>query len=211
EVVFSAFCVSRAAIRRFRVVTSPVRDCRCHLGFGPRLNRLPAQTGEDRAGETPSTVRTSRNPGGVALRRQGIKRRLCASSAELADRVMGGMSQPAAAVPGPRPPTGESNPVDRAAKKEAVTELNGVFKASNVVVVAHYAGLTVAQMQTLRKQARAAGATVKVAKNRLAKIALEGTDVASVAALLNGPTAIAYSGHPAAVPKVATDCGRAND
>jgi len=101
--------------------------------------------------------------------------------------------------------------VDRAAKKEAVTELNGVFKTSNVVVVAHYAGLTVAQMQTLRRQARAAGATVKVAKNRLAKIALEGTDVASVASLLKGPTVIAYSGDPVAAPKVAADFAKAND
>ena len=68
--------------------------------------------------------------------------------------------------------------MDRATKKELVTTLNGVFKHANVVVVAHYSGLTVAQMQTLRKQMRQAGAAVKVAKNRLAKIALEGTDAA---------------------------------
>ena len=74
-----------------------------------------------------------------------------------------------------------------------VTELNGVFKTANTVVVAHYAGLTVAQMQTLRKQARQAGASVKVAKNRLAKIALEGTDAAPIGSLLKGPTVIAYS------------------
>ena len=48
--------------------------------------------------------------------------------------------------------------MDRAEKKAAIATLNGVFKASNVVVVAHYAGLTVAQMQALRKQMRAAGA-----------------------------------------------------
>jgi len=101
--------------------------------------------------------------------------------------------------------------VDRAAKKEAVTELNEVFKASNVVVVAHYAGLTVAQMQNLRKQARHAGASVKVAKNRLAKIALEGTDVASVAPLLKGPTVLAYSGDPIAAPKVATDFAKVHE
>ena len=82
--------------------------------------------------------------------------------------------------------------MDRAAKKELVTALNGVFKDTNVVVVAHYSGLTVAQMQTLRKQMKQAGASVKVAKNRLAKIALEGTDVASIAPLLKGPTLIAY-------------------
>ena len=63
--------------------------------------------------------------------------------------------------------------VERAAKAEQVTELKEVFKTANTVVVAHYAGLTVAQMQVLRKQARQAGTTVKVAKNRLAKIALE--------------------------------------
>jgi large subunit ribosomal protein L10 len=101
--------------------------------------------------------------------------------------------------------------VDRAAKKAAVTELNEVFKTSNVVVVAHYAGLSVGQMQNLRKQARQVGVSVKVAKNRLAKIALEGTDVASVAPLMKGPTVIAYSGDPVAAPKVATDFAKANE
>ncbi len=101
--------------------------------------------------------------------------------------------------------------MERAAKKELVTTLNEVFKASNVVVVAHYAGLTVAQMQNLRKQAKQAGASVKVAKNRLAKIALEGTDASVVAPLLKGPTVIAYSGDPVAAPKVASDFAKAND
>jgi large subunit ribosomal protein L10 len=94
--------------------------------------------------------------------------------------------------------------VDRAEKKELVTHLNGVFKKTSVVVVAHYSGLTVAQLQTLRKQMRQAGAKVEVAKNRLAKIALEGTDVASIGSLLQGPTLIAYSDDPVAAPKVAT-------
>ena len=101
--------------------------------------------------------------------------------------------------------------MERAAKKELVTALNGVFKTSNVVVVAHYAGLTVAQMQILRKQMRLAGASVKVAKNRLAKIALEGTDASVVVPLLKGPTVIAYSGDPVAAPKVATDFAKANE
>jgi large subunit ribosomal protein L10 len=101
--------------------------------------------------------------------------------------------------------------VDRAAKKELVTTLNGVFKDTNVVVVAHYTGLTVAQMQNLRKQMKQAGASVKVAKNRLAKIALEGTDAAVVIPLLTGPTVIAYSSDPVAAPKVANDFAKAND
>jgi len=101
--------------------------------------------------------------------------------------------------------------VDRAAKKELVTELNGVFRGTSVVVVAHYAGLTVADMQKLRAQMKQAGATVKVAKNRLAKIALDGTDVAVVAPLLKGPTVLAYSGDPVAAPKVATDFAKTNE
>jgi len=101
--------------------------------------------------------------------------------------------------------------VDRAAKQESIAELNGVFKASNVVVVAHYSGLTVTQMQNLRQQMRQAGASVKVAKNRLAKIALKDTNVASIGSLLKGPTVLAYSGDPVAAPKVAVDFAKANE
>src|SRR6202046_5371639 len=108
----------------------------------------------------------------------------------------------ACAVGGGAPPTGESS-VDRAEKKEAVATLHEVFSKASVVVVAHYSGLTVAQMQNLRKQMKQAGARVQVAKNRLAQIALKGTDVASVGALLKGPALIAYSDDPVAAPKVA--------
>ena len=101
--------------------------------------------------------------------------------------------------------------MDRAAKKESISELAGVFKASQVVVVAHYSGLTVAQMQSLRKQMRQAGGSVKVAKNRLAKIALKDTDAAAIAPLLKGPTVLAYSGDPVAAPKVAVDFAKANE
>jgi large subunit ribosomal protein L10 len=101
--------------------------------------------------------------------------------------------------------------VDRAGKNELVAALNAVFKTTKVVVVAHYSGLTVAQMQTLRRQMRHAGAAVKVAKNRLAKIALDGTDVATIAPLLKGPTLIAYSVDPVAAPKVAVDFAKANE
>jgi large subunit ribosomal protein L10 len=101
--------------------------------------------------------------------------------------------------------------VDRAAKKELVTSLNGVFKTSGVVVVAHYTGLTVADMQKLRTQMKQAGAQVKVAKNRLARIALDGTDVAVVAPLLRGPTVIAYSGDPVVAPKVAIEFAKTNE
>ena len=101
--------------------------------------------------------------------------------------------------------------MDRAEKSATVTSLGEVFKATKVVVVAHYSGLTVAQMQNLRRQMRQAGASVKVAKNRLAKIALEGSDVASIASLLKGQTVIAYSGDPIAAPKVAVDFAKTNE
>ena len=101
--------------------------------------------------------------------------------------------------------------MDRAAKSDQIASLGEVFKTTKVVVVAHYSGLTVAQMQTLRRQMRRAGATVKVAKNRLAKIALEGSDVASIASLLKGPALIAYSGDPVAAPKAAVDFAKTNE
>ena len=101
--------------------------------------------------------------------------------------------------------------MDRSAKSEMVSDLGTVFKATKVVVVAHYSGLTVAQMQTLRRQMKQAGASVRVAKNRLAKIALEGSDVASIAPLLKGPTLMAFSGDPIAAPKAAVDFAKTHE
>lgn len=102
-------------------------------------------------------------------------------------------------------------PMDRTAKHELVNELRETFTSSEVVVVAHYAGLNVTQMQNLRREMKTAGASVKVAKNRLAKIALEGTSVASLANLLTGPTVLAYSKDPIAAAKVASTFAKANE
>jgi large subunit ribosomal protein L10 len=101
--------------------------------------------------------------------------------------------------------------VERAAKRELVTTLSDVFSNTSVVVVAHYSGLTVADMQKLRAQMKQAGATVKVAKNRIAKIALDGTDVASISDLLKGPTLLCYSDDPVAAPKVAVAFAKTNE
>ena len=101
--------------------------------------------------------------------------------------------------------------VEKAAKKQAVEELNGLFKTTGVAIVAHYSGLTVAQMQKLRSQMKLAGASVKVSKNRLAKIALEGTDVVAIGSLLKGPTVIATSDDPVAAPKVAVEFAKTNE
>jgi large subunit ribosomal protein L10 len=101
--------------------------------------------------------------------------------------------------------------VEKAEKRELVTELNGVFSNAGSVVVAHYAGLTVAQLSDLRKKMRAAGGSVKVAKNRLIKIALQGTKSEGMSDLFVGQTIIAYSEDPIAAPKVAVDFAKIND
>ena len=101
--------------------------------------------------------------------------------------------------------------MERAEKREFVTSLNEVFKRPGSVVVAHYAGLTVAQMNDLRSKMRAAGGTVKVAKNRLAIIALQGTDSEGMKDLFKGQTLIAYSDDPVTAPKVASDFAKGNE
>jgi large subunit ribosomal protein L10 len=101
--------------------------------------------------------------------------------------------------------------LERAEKREVVTALHDVFAKTGVVVVAHYAGLTVAQMTRLRSDMRSAGGQVKVAKNRLVKLALEGTDAKGIADLLKGPTCLAYSEDPVAAPKVAVKFAKANE
>jgi large subunit ribosomal protein L10 len=101
--------------------------------------------------------------------------------------------------------------VDRAEKQEQVASLNSAFKGAEAVVVAHYSGLTVAQMSVLRRQMKKGGAAVKVAKNRLAKKALEGTDVDHIAPLLKGPTLIAYSKDAVTAPKVAVEFAKGNE
>ncbi len=101
--------------------------------------------------------------------------------------------------------------MDRAEKREFVSQLSDVFKNTGSVVVAHYAGLSVAQMNDLRSKMRAAGGTVKVAKNRLAKIALQGTESEGMSALFQGQTLIAYSDDPVTAPKVAADFAKGND
>jgi large subunit ribosomal protein L10 len=101
--------------------------------------------------------------------------------------------------------------VDRAEKRELVTDLNGAFKSAGSVVVAHYAGITVAQMNDLRTKMGQAGGTVKVAKNRLAKIALQGTGSEGIIDLFKGQTLVAYSDDPITAPKVAADFAKGND
>ena len=101
--------------------------------------------------------------------------------------------------------------MDRAQKEKVVEELGQIFESSGVVVVAHYAGLTVAEMQDLRAQMREVGGSVRVAKNKLAKIALEGTPNVSIADLLTGMTVLAYSEDPVAAAKVMDAYAKKNE
>jgi large subunit ribosomal protein L10 len=101
--------------------------------------------------------------------------------------------------------------VDRAQKAELVSELKGVFDKTGLVVVTHYTGLSVAELTDLRVQMRGVGAQFRVTKNRLTKLALEGTKCESIAHLFTGPTAIAYSDDPVAAAKVSVEYAKKND
>jgi len=101
--------------------------------------------------------------------------------------------------------------VDRATKKDWIGSLHGTLGEVGLVVVTHYSGLTVAEMTDLRGKMRAAGASFKVVKNRLTRLALAGTEYENLADLFKGPTAIAISKDPVAAAKVATDYAKANE
>ena len=101
--------------------------------------------------------------------------------------------------------------MDRAQKEQLVEDLGQIFESSGVVVVSHYEGMTVAEMQDLRAQMREAGGSVRVAKNKLAKIALEGKPCASIAEYLTGMTVLAYSEDPVAAAKVVDKYAKGND
>lgn len=101
--------------------------------------------------------------------------------------------------------------MDRAQKEKVVEELGQIFESSGVVVVARYDGMTVAQMQDLRAEMRSVGGSVRVAKNRLAKIALDGKPCESIGKLLTGMTVLTYSEDPVAAAKIADAYAKKND
>ncbi len=101
--------------------------------------------------------------------------------------------------------------MDRTEKREFVASLAAVFADTSMVVVTQNKGLTVAEVTDLRRKMRAAGAQFKVAKNRLAVLALDGTRFDSIAPMLKGPTALAWARDPVAVAKVAVDFAKTNE
>lgn len=103
------------------------------------------------------------------------------------------------------------NRVNRAEKREFVTWLNEVFQRSGSIVVAHYSGLTVSQMNDLRTKMSEAGGSVKVVKNRLAKIALQGTKSEKMVKLFSGQTLIAYAEDSVVAPRILVDFAKTNE
>jgi large subunit ribosomal protein L10 len=101
--------------------------------------------------------------------------------------------------------------VDRIEKREFVATLSTVFADTSMVVVTRNEGLTVADVTELRRRMRAAGASFKVAKNRLALLALDGTRFDGLKPLMKGPTAISWSTDPVAVAKAAVDFAKTNE
>ena len=101
--------------------------------------------------------------------------------------------------------------MDRSQKAESVAQLNAVFNEVGVVVVTRNLGLSVTQSTDLRAKMREVGATYKVAKNRLAKIALKDTQYQGLEEYLTGPTALAWSADPVAAAKAAVDFAKTND
>ena len=95
--------------------------------------------------------------------------------------------------------------MDRTQKAEMVKTLEGIFDSSGSVVMAEYSGMTVAEMTELRAKLREKGATIRVVKNRLAKLAMKGKPFEAAGAMFTGPVAIAYAEDMISAPKVAVE------
>lgn len=101
--------------------------------------------------------------------------------------------------------------MERAEKQDLVASMHEVFSAAASVVVVKYDGLSVAEITALRADMREVGATLKVTKNRLTRLALKGTEYEGIADLFTGPTAIGFAGDPVAAPKALAKYAKGND
>ena len=101
--------------------------------------------------------------------------------------------------------------MDRSQKENLVAELHKTFDAAEMVVVTHYSGLTVSEMEDLRTKMLEAGAGFKVTKNRLTRLALKDTKFEGMADLFTGPTGVAYSADPVAAARVAVKFAKDNE
>ena len=96
-------------------------------------------------------------------------------------------------------------------KKNYITEMTANFENSEAVLVTHYQGLTVKQLDELRKQMRKHGIQFKITKNRITKLALEKTKCKDLANLFTGPTAVALSKDAISTAKILTKFSKENN
>lgn len=101
--------------------------------------------------------------------------------------------------------------MNREEKSELLAEFNGIFKDAESVIIAEYIGLTVAEADALRKKAREAGASLRVTKNRIARLALKDTKYESLADMFKGPVVMAYSSDPVAASKAFVQFAKENE
>ena len=101
--------------------------------------------------------------------------------------------------------------MNREEKAELLSEMNGLISGSEAVVLAHYRGLTVAEMSDLRKKARTLGADLRVTKNRITRLALKDTPFEGLNDLFKGPVIMAYSADPISACKLCVEYAKENE
>ncbi len=101
--------------------------------------------------------------------------------------------------------------MNREEKAELLSEMNGLISGSEAVVLAHYRGLTVAEMSDLRKKARELGADLRVTKNRITRLALKDTPFEGLNDLFKGPVIMAYSADPISACKLCVEYAKENE
>jgi len=100
--------------------------------------------------------------------------------------------------------------MEKAEKRALVASLQSSLATAGSIVVAQNSGLSVSELTDLRVQVKKAGGQLKVAKNRLAKLALKETQNADISALFTGPTVIAFAEDPITAPKIAAKFAEKN-
>lgn len=101
--------------------------------------------------------------------------------------------------------------VERTEKQELIASMNETFNGAGSVVVCHYTGLSVAEMTSLRADMREAGASLKVTKNRLTRLALKDTKYEGITDLFTGPTVIGYADDAVSAAKTLVKYAKNND
>lgn len=101
--------------------------------------------------------------------------------------------------------------MNRDEKKQLLDDLHELFNKSEILVVSHYKGLTVAEVSELRDAIRKAGAGFRVTKNRITKLALKDTKFEGLADLFKGPTAVAFANDPVSACKACVEFAKNNE